>query len=104
MGGYRAALGGIDDAVAEVDSLARKMAGEMNAVHRVGLDLTGAPGGDMFSLDDWTLTRAAGNLGFARAEITPDAAVDDGNRHPGSPGCPWARRKSTHALGSRRPL
>lgn len=72
LGGYRAALGGIDDAVAEVDSLARKMAGEMNAVHRVGLDLTGAPGGDMFSLDDWTLTRAAGNLGFARAEITPD--------------------------------
>ncbi len=72
LGGYRAALGGIDAAVAEVDSLARKMAGEMNAVHRVGLDLTGAPGGDMFSLDNWTVTRAAGNQGFARAEVTPN--------------------------------
>lgn len=72
LGGYRAALGGIDSALAEVDSLARKMAGEMNAVHRVGLDLTGAPGGDMFSLDNWTVTRAAGNQGFARAEITPN--------------------------------
>ena len=73
LGGYRAALGGIDDAVAEVDSLARKIAGEMNAVHRVGLDLTGAPGGDMFSLDNWTITRAAGNQGFARAEVTGEA-------------------------------
>ncbi|MBC2834758.1 FlgK family flagellar hook-associated protein [Paragemmobacter straminiformis] len=72
LGGYRAALGGIDDALAEVDSLARKMAGEMNAVHRVGLDMTGAPGGDMFSLDGWTVTRAAGNQGFARATVTPD--------------------------------
>lgn len=72
LGGYRAALGGIDQALAEVDSLARKMAGEMNAVHRVGLDLTGAPGGDMFSLDNWTVTRAAGNQGFARAEVTPN--------------------------------
>ncbi len=72
LGGYRAALGGIDRALAEVDSLARKMAGEMNAVHRVGLDLTGAPGGDMFSLDNWSVTRAAGNQGFARAEITPN--------------------------------
>lgn len=72
LGGYRAALGGIDSAIEEVDSLARKMAGEMNAVHRAGLDLTGAAGGDMFSLDNWTVTRAAGNQGFARAEVTPN--------------------------------
>lgn len=72
LGGYRAALGGIDDALAEVDSLARKMAGEMNAVHRVGLDMTGAAGGDMFSLDGWEVTRASGNQGFARLSVTPD--------------------------------
>lgn len=71
LGGYRAALGGIDDAVAQVDGLARKIAGEMNAIHRVGLDLTGAPGGDMFSLDSWAVTRASGNQGFATALITP---------------------------------
>lgn len=74
LGGYVAALGAIDTAMQEVDALARKIAGEMNAVHAAGLDLTGAPGGDMFSLDGWHLTRAAGNQGYARAVITPTGA------------------------------
>ncbi|PLL12117.1 flagellar hook-associated protein FlgK [Tabrizicola sp. TH137] len=71
LGGYVTALGAIETALQEVNALARKMAGEMNAVHSIGLDLTGAPGGDMFSLEGWEMTRAAGNQGYARAEITP---------------------------------
>ena len=71
LGGYVAALGAIDTAMQEIDALARKMAGEMNAVHAAGLDLTGAPGGDMFSLDGWHMTRAPTNQGYAQAAITP---------------------------------
>lgn len=78
LGGYAIALGAIGTALQEVDALARKMAGEMNAVHSAGLDLTGAPGGDMFSLDGWAMTRAAGNQGYARAVITPTGPATTG--------------------------
>ena len=78
LGGYSIALGAIGTALQEVDALARKMAGEMNAVHSAGLDLTGAPGGDMFSLDGWAMTRAAGNQGYARAVITPTGPATTG--------------------------
>jgi len=70
LGGYATALGAINTAMQEIDALARKIAGEMNAVHSAGIDLTGAPGGDMFALDGWTTTRAANNQGYARATIT----------------------------------
>ena len=78
LGGYSIALGAINTALQEVDALARKMAGEMNAVHSAGLDLTGAPGGDMFSLDGWAMTRAAGNQGYARSVITPTGEATTG--------------------------
>ena len=70
LGGYVTALGAINTAMQEIDALARKIAGEMNAVHSAGIDLTGAPGGDMFSLSGWTMSRAPTNQGYARAEIT----------------------------------
>lgn len=78
LGGYVTALGAIDAALQEINALARKMAGEMNAVHAAGLDLTGAPGGDMFSLDGWVMTRAAGNQGYARAAVTPNGPAQTG--------------------------
>lgn len=78
IGGYATALGAIGTALQEVDALARKMAGEMNAVHSAGLDLTGAPGGDMFSLDGWATARAAGNQGFARPVVTPTGPATTG--------------------------
>lgn len=78
LGGYVTALGAIDAALQEIDALARKVAGEMNAVHAAGLDLTGAPGGDMFALDGWHMTRAVGNQGYARAEITPTGSATTG--------------------------
>jgi len=78
LGGYVTALGAIDSALQEIDALARKMAGEMNAVHSAGLDLTGAPGGDMFSLDGWQMTRAVGNQGYARAAISPTGPATTG--------------------------
>jgi hypothetical protein len=58
IGGYSTALGAINTALQEIDALARKIAGEMNTVHSAGLDLTGAPGGPMFSLDGWVMSRA----------------------------------------------
>lgn len=78
LGGYVAALGAIDATLQEVDALARKMSAEMNAVHAAGLDLTGAPGGDMFSLEGWQMTRAAGNQGYARATILPTGTATTG--------------------------
>jgi flagellar hook-associated protein 1 FlgK len=78
LGGYVTALGAIDAALEEIDALARKLAGEINAVHAAGLDLTGAPGGDMFSLDGWHVTRAVGNQGYARAEIIPTGPATTG--------------------------
>ena len=78
LGGYATALGAIDTALEEIDALARKIAGEMNAVHSAGIDLTGAPGGDMFSLDGWVMSRATGNQGFARAEITTTGPATTG--------------------------
>lgn len=78
LGGYATAIGAIDAALQEIDALARKMAGEMNAVHSAGLDLTGAPGGDMFSLTGWHMTRATGNQGYARAAITPTGEATTG--------------------------
>ncbi len=71
IGGYVTALGAIDTALQEIDALARKIAGEMNAVHSAGLDLTGAPGGPMFSLDGWVMSRATTNQGYARTVVTP---------------------------------
>jgi flagellar hook-associated protein 1 FlgK len=71
IGGYSTALGAINTALQEIDALARKIAGEMNTVHASGLDLTGAPGGPMFSLDGWVMSRAVTNQGDARAIVTP---------------------------------
>ena len=70
LGGYVTALGAINTALQEIDALARKIAGEMNAVHAAGLDLTGAPGGDMFALDGWVMSRAITNQGYARTAVT----------------------------------
>lgn len=71
IGGYSTALGAINTALQEIDALARKIAGEMNTVHAAGLDLTGAPGGPMFALDGWVMSRAVTNQGDARAIVTP---------------------------------
>lgn len=71
IGGYSTALGAINTALQEIDALARKIAGEMNTVHSAGLDLTGAPGGPMFALDGWVMSRAVTNQGDARAIVTP---------------------------------
>lgn len=78
LGGYVTALGAIGTALQEIDALARKLAGEMNSVHSTGLDLTGAPGGPMFSLDGWQMSRAAGNQGYARSVITPTGPASTG--------------------------
>jgi flagellar hook-associated protein 1 len=78
LGGYARALGGIDDALAELDALARKVAGDMNAVHRGALDLTGAPGGDLFALDGWAVTPALTNQGRVQVQITQTGPATTG--------------------------
>src|SRR3989338_1633289 len=71
LGGQARALGAIDGTIAELDSFARRIAADMNAVHRSGLDQTGAAGGDMFRLQGWQVQAAAVNQGSAQINITP---------------------------------
>lgn len=71
LGGLAQAYGSIGGAVQEVDALARKLAGEANAVHRGGVDLTGTTGRDLFALDGWQVTPAVTNQGQTVARVTP---------------------------------
>src|SRR3989338_4493340 len=66
LGGQARALCAIDGTIAELDSFARRIAADMNAVHRSGLDQTGAAGGDMFRLQGWQVQAAAVNQGSAQ--------------------------------------
>lgn len=103
LAGYQAALSGIDAAVEELDALARKIGQEFNAVHHSGLDLTGQPGGDLFALEGWTVTPAAGNQGYTRAVVTATGADQTGPLtlvHDGATGLWRAEDASGTVLGS----
>lgn len=75
LGGQARALGAIDGTMTELDSFARRIAADMNAVHRSGLDQTGAAGGDMFRLQGWQVQAAPVNQGSAQINITPTSDV-----------------------------
>lgn len=70
IGGLSRSLGSLDMAIAELDAFARTLADTMNAVHRNGTDLTGAAGGDLFEMDGWRATPAAGNGGRFQVVVT----------------------------------
>lgn len=71
LGGVSRALGALDMAAQELDAFARTLSGSMNAVHRGGVDLTGAPGGDLFATDGWRGVPAAANGGSVRFDLAP---------------------------------
>lgn len=53
-----------------LDALAERLAADMNAVHRQGVDLSGADGADLFSTRRIAVVTAAGNGGSARVSAT----------------------------------
>lgn len=79
LAGLSRALGALDMAVQELDGFARRMAGAMNALHRDGIDATGAAGGDLFGMAGWTATAAATVTGTVAVDVIPTDDV------PGAP-------------------
>lgn len=71
LGGLSRALGALEMAGQELDGFARTMAQMLNGVHRGGIDLTGAPGQDMFALNGWQAMPAAGNGGRFQIVVAP---------------------------------
>jgi flagellar hook-associated protein 1 FlgK len=70
FGGFTAAIGAIDAALADLDIWAGGIASDMNAVHAQGLNAFGASGGDLFALDGWSVRAAPINRGSAFADVT----------------------------------
>lgn len=67
--GLASSLSAVDNATAELDRLARQVAGEMNAIHAQGIDQTGAAGGDLFALRGWQVSAQPTNRGTAGAIV-----------------------------------
>ena len=55
--------------ISEVDDLAQKFVVEMNSIHRMGLDLNGDRGTDLFSLDAVSVQKAAANRGDSSLRV-----------------------------------
>ena len=55
--------------IAEVDGLAKKFVEEQNSIHRMGLDLDGIRGTDLFSLDTVAITQGATNTGSSSLRV-----------------------------------
>ncbi|WIV51268.1 flagellin hook IN motif-containing protein [Marivivens sp. LCG002] len=68
--GYARALSAVDDAISQLDAFARRITGDVNAVHVDGLDFDGLQGGDVFSLSGWMVKASALNQGSVFADIS----------------------------------
>jgi flagellar hook-associated protein 1 FlgK len=55
--------------ISEVNALAEKFVVEMNSIHRMGLDLNGDRGTDLFSLDAVSVQKAAANKGDSSLRV-----------------------------------
>lgn len=75
--GYRNALGLIDDAVAHLNSVARRVMNDVNTLHGSGIDLNGDMGAEMFTMRGFTSSSALANRGsaFVEFKITDHAAA-----------------------------
>jgi flagellar hook-associated protein 1 len=74
MGGLSMGLGAIDMAQQELDQLARTLVVGLNQIHRTGVDLSGAPGQDLFQMQGWTAAPAPANGGRVQVQTTLTAA------------------------------
>lgn len=70
LAGYARALSAVDDAMTQLDSLARRISGDINAVHAGGIDMNGNTGGPLFSLEGWSVKNAVTNQGSGYANIS----------------------------------
>lgn len=68
--GFSQSMSAIDAALTDLNLWAQKVASEMNAAHRDGVDLDGAPGEDMFSLVGWKVQALDLNRGTGQADVT----------------------------------
>ena len=78
LAGLVAAYDTISQTARDLDGLARKVVGDLNAVHSSGLTLDGTRGGDMFTLDAITAEQSVTNLGMITTSVTSiDKLVGD---------------------------
>lgn len=75
LAGLVAAYETVSQTVRDLDSLARKVTQDLNAVHRGGLTLDGEMGGDLYALDTYGVQQSATNLGSITAQVTPLAEL-----------------------------
>lgn len=73
IGGLSRALGALDMAAAELDAFSRNLSDALNRVHRGGVDLTGAEGGDLFGTEGWQARQEVANRGTVQVGIVPTA-------------------------------
>ena len=59
----------IGSTVTEVNSLATKFVKEMNAIHKMGIDLNGDRGTNLFSLETVAVTKSLGNFGTSSVRV-----------------------------------
>ena len=69
MAGLVSADGLIGVTSSEVDALAQKFVQELNSIHKMGLDLNGERGTDLFSLEAVAITQAKTNMGNASLRV-----------------------------------
>jgi flagellar hook-associated protein 1 len=69
----------IPELTGNLDTLAAGLATAINAAHHGGTDLSGAPGGDLFSQPPATTTGAAANFSVVITDPSKLAASSDGN-------------------------
>ena len=68
--GMSTAVGVINSALTDTNDWAKAIADQMNSIHSEGIDLDGAPGGDMFSMEGWKVQNSIVNRGTGTAEVT----------------------------------
>ncbi len=68
--GLSTAVGVINSALTDLNDWAKSIADQMNSIHSEGVDLDGAPGGDLFALQGWKVQNSGINRGTGTAEVT----------------------------------
>lgn len=78
--GLADATGAVTEALNGLNRWASNLADDMNALHAMGLDLNGQPGGDLFSLDGFAVEASSINRGnsFVEVVMTDTGPVPDG--------------------------
>ncbi|WP_354689972.1 flagellar hook-associated protein FlgK [Lentibacter algarum] len=81
LAGLIAAYEAVSQTTRDLDALARKVSRDLNSVHQGGITLDGDAGKDLYSLDSYTLTPSATNLGAITSYVSavgelPEADIE----------------------------